>query len=41
MKQSTQCSALSLLRSRLRLFGMEEFLISLILFFQGGTVNKM
>ena len=41
MKQSTQCSVLSLLRPRLRLLGTEEFLISLILFFQEGNVSKM
>ena len=41
MKQSTQCSALNLLTSRLGLFGTEEFLISLISFFQEGNVSKM
>ena len=41
MKQSIQCSALSLLRSRLRLFGTEESLISLLSFCQKGNVNKM
>ena len=41
MKQSTQCSAFSLLRPRLRLFGTEEFLISLRSFFQEGNVSKM
>ena len=34
-------SVLSLLRSQLRLFGTEGFLISLISFFQKGNVNKM
>ena len=33
--------ALSLLRSQLRLFETESFLISLTLFFQKGNVNKM
>ena len=41
MKQSSQCSALSLLRCRLRLLATEEFPISLISFFQEGNVSKM
>ena len=41
MKQSTQWSTLSLLRTRLRLFGTEELLISLTSFFQEGNVSKM
>ena len=40
MKQSTQCPALSLLRSQSILFRNEEFLISLISCFQEGNVSK-